>query len=93
MAETCVKRRISADKHVKGARAGVPGLTFKEDVPDIRNTRVVDIIAELKEYGIIPLVHDPEADVAEAIAFISHPEATTVQGQVLRVCGLSLLGA
>ena len=67
MAETCVKRRISADKHVKGARAGVPGLTFKEDVPDIRNTRVVDIIAELKEYGIIPLVHDPEADVAEAM--------------------------
>ena len=67
MAETCVKRRISADKHVKGARAGVPGLTFKEDVPDIRNTRVVDIIAELKEYGIIPLVRDPEADVAEAM--------------------------
>ena len=54
MAETCVKRRISADKHVKGARVGVPGRTFKEDVPDIRNTRVVDIIAELKEYGIIP---------------------------------------
>ena len=60
MAETCVKRRISADKHVKGARAGVPGLTFKEDVPDIRNTRVVDIIAELKEYGIIPGVTDKE---------------------------------
>ena len=45
----------------------MPGLTFREDVPDIRNTRVVDIIAELKEYGIIPLVRDPEADVAEAM--------------------------
>lgn len=67
VAETCVKRLIGANKHVKGARVGVLGFTFKEDVPDIRNTRVVDIIAELKEYGIIPLVHDPEADVAEAI--------------------------
>lgn len=67
VAETCVKRLIGANKHVKGARVGVLGFTFKEDVPDIRNTRVVDIIAELKEYGIIPLVHDPEADVAEAM--------------------------
>lgn len=67
VAETCVKRLISSDKHVKGARVGVLGFTFKENVPDIRNTRVVDIIAELKEYGIIPLVHDPEADVAEAM--------------------------
>lgn len=67
VAEACVKRLISANKHVKGARVGVLGFTFKENVPDIRNTRVVDIIAELKEYGIIPLVHDPEADVAEAM--------------------------
>ena len=67
VAETCVKRLIGANKHVKGARVGVLGFTFKEDVPDIRNTRVVDIIAELKEYGIIPLVHDPEADEAEAM--------------------------
>jgi UDP-N-acetyl-D-galactosamine dehydrogenase len=67
VAEACVKRLISANKHVKGARVGVLGFTFKENVPDIRNTRVVDIIAELKEYGIIPIVHDPEADVAEAM--------------------------
>ena len=63
----CVKRLINADKHVKGARVGLLGFTFKENVPDIRNTRVVDIIAELKEYGITPLVHDPEADAAEAM--------------------------
>lgn len=46
---------IRANKHVKGARVGMLGFTFKEDVPDIRNTQMVDIIAELKEYGIIPL--------------------------------------
>ena len=66
VAEICVKRLINADKHVKGARVGLLGFTFKENVPDIRNTRVVDIIAELKEYGITALVHDPEADAAEA---------------------------
>ena len=67
VAEVCVKRLINADKHVKGARVGLLGFTFKENVPDIRNTRVVDIIAELKEYGITALVHDPEADAAEAL--------------------------
>lgn len=67
VAETCVKRLINAGKHVKGARVGLLGFTFKENVPDIRNTRVVDIIAELREYGVTPLVHDPEADPDEAI--------------------------
>lgn len=42
-------------------------LPLRKNVPDIRNTRVVDIIAELKEYGITALVHDPEADEAEAM--------------------------
>ena len=67
VAEVCVKRLINVDKHVKGARVGLLGFTFKENVPDIRNTRVVDIIAELKEDGITALVHDPEADKAEAM--------------------------
>ena len=67
VAETCVKRLIEADRRVKGARVGILGFTFKENVPDIRNTRVVDIVTELKEYGITPLVHDPEADPAEAL--------------------------
>ena len=48
-------------------RVGVPGFTFKDDAPDARNARVVDIIAELKEYGIILLVHDSEAGVAEGM--------------------------
>ena len=67
VAEICVKRLIESDRRVKGARVGILGFTFKENVPDIRNTRVVDIGAELKEYGITPLVHDPEADPAEAL--------------------------
>lgn len=67
VAATCVKRLIRGGKAVKGARVGVLGFTFKENVPDIRNTRVVDIIAELVEYGATPLVHDPEADAMEAL--------------------------
>jgi UDP-N-acetyl-D-galactosamine dehydrogenase len=49
-----------------GARAGVLGLTFKEDVPDLRNSRVPDILSELSEFGIEALVHDPLADPREA---------------------------
>jgi len=66
VAEKTVKMLIAADKQVHGAKIGVLGLTFKEDVPDLRNTRVVDIIAELKDYGIEVFVHDPLADTAEA---------------------------
>ncbi len=65
IAETTVKKLIEADKAVKGSRVLVLGLTFKENVPDIRNSRVVDILTELKSYGIEPLVHDPLADAAE----------------------------
>ena len=67
VAEICIKRLINADRCVSGARVGILGFTFKENVPDIRNTRVVDIIAELREYGISVLIHDPEADPAEAM--------------------------
>ncbi|PNU18676.1 nucleotide sugar dehydrogenase [Geothermobacter hydrogeniphilus] len=66
VAEQTVKKLIRADKTVKGARVLVLGLTFKENCPDIRNTKVVDIIAELKEYGVEVLVHDPMADPTEA---------------------------
>jgi UDP-N-acetyl-D-glucosamine/UDP-N-acetyl-D-galactosamine dehydrogenase len=66
VAEQTVKKLIQAGKMVKGARVLVLGLTFKEDVPDIRNTKVVDILAELNEYGVVSLVHDPHADADEA---------------------------
>jgi len=54
-----VKMLINADLPVKGARVGILGLTFKEDVSDLRNSRVPDIVRELGQFGIEPLVHDP----------------------------------
>ena len=67
VAEKAVKMLIRADRRVSGARVGIFGLTFKENVPDLRNTRVVDIRAELEEYGVDVLVHDPLADAGEAL--------------------------
>ena len=66
VAQRLVKLLIAAGRPVKDARVGILGLTFKEDVPDLRNSRVPDIIAELKGYGIDALVHDPLADPDEA---------------------------
>ncbi len=62
-----VKLMASRSIPLRGARALVLGLTFKEDCPDIRNTRVVDIVRELKAYGMKVDVHDPEADPSDAI--------------------------
>ncbi len=66
VAENTIKQMIKSGKVIKGSRVLVLGLTFKEDVPDIRNTKVVDIVAELKDYGIEVLIHDPLANPAEA---------------------------
>jgi UDP-N-acetyl-D-galactosamine dehydrogenase len=57
---------IREAKQVRGARVAVLGITFKEDVPDLRNTKVVDVVSELNDFGIDVLVSDPIADVAEA---------------------------
>ena len=62
VAENVVKNMIKADKPVKGATVAVFGITFKEDCPDVRNTKVVDVIDELKEYGVNVKVVDPVAD-------------------------------
>ncbi len=66
VAENVVKNLISADKAVKNAKVAILGFTFKENCPDTRNTRVIDIVNELKEYGITPVIADPEADADEA---------------------------
>jgi len=66
VAEKTVKILIKAGKQVLGAKVAVLGITFKEDVPDLRNTKVVDIINELRDYGVEVLVHDPLADAKEA---------------------------
>jgi UDP-N-acetyl-D-galactosamine dehydrogenase len=65
IAEQTVKHMIRNGTQVKGSRVNVLGLTFKENCPDIRNTRVIDVIDELKSYGIDVHVHDPEADAGE----------------------------
>lgn len=65
-AENCVKQLISANKAVKGAKVAILGFTFKENCPDTRNTKVIDIVKELNEYGIDPAISDPVADADEA---------------------------
>ena len=66
VAESVVKKLISADLPVKGAKVAILGFTFKENCPDTRNTKVIDIYNELGEYGIVPVVVDDTADAAEA---------------------------
>jgi len=62
IAQRLIKLLAAKDKAVRGQRVGILGLTFKENVPDIRNTKVVDIVSELREYGMEPVVHDPLGD-------------------------------
>lgn len=66
VAENVVKNLIAADKAVKGAKVAILGFTFKENCPDTRNTKIIDIVKELNEYGIEPVISDPVADAAEA---------------------------
>lgn len=66
VAENLVKNLIKADKRVRDAKVALLGFTFKENCPDTRNTRVIDIVNELKEYGIHPIIADPIADKEEA---------------------------
>ena len=66
VAESIVKKLIAADLPVKGAKVAILGFTFKENCPDTRNTKVIDIYRELGEFGITPVVVDTTADAAEA---------------------------
>ena len=66
VAENLVKSLIRADIPVKRAQVAILGFTFKENCPDTRNTKVIDIVRELEEYGIRPMIVDPVADAKEA---------------------------
>ncbi len=66
IAESTVKNLIKAKKNVSKAKVAILGFTFKEDCPDTRNTKIVDIVNELAEYGITPMIADPIADKDEA---------------------------
>lgn len=65
VADAIIKKLVLANKVVRESKVAILGLTFKENTPDTRNTRVIDIIDRLKEYGIEPIVVDPEADPKE----------------------------
>lgn len=68
VAENCVKNLVHASKSVEGARVAILGFTFKENCPDTRNSKINDIVKELGEYGIDPVIADPVADADEAKA-------------------------
>ncbi|NDP41159.1 MAG: nucleotide sugar dehydrogenase [Aromatoleum sp.] len=67
IAEQTVKQLIQAGFHVKGSHVNVLGLTFKENCPDLRNSRVIDVVRELESFGVTVHVHDPVADAADAL--------------------------
>ncbi|PIC69185.1 UDP-N-acetyl-D-galactosamine dehydrogenase [Sporosarcina sp. P16b] len=68
VAENIVKKMIKANKQINGAKVAIFGITFKENCPDVRNTKVVDVIKELQEYGIEVKIVDPVADEEDLIA-------------------------
>ena len=82
VAENAVKNLIAADKPVKNAKVAILGFTFKENCPDTRNTKVVDIVHELQEYGIEPVIADPQADADEArrLYGVSFVRSDTIKG-------------
>ncbi|QGZ40559.1 UDP-N-acetyl-D-galactosamine dehydrogenase [Pseudoduganella flava] len=67
VAEKTVKEMIAAGSHVKGAKVNVLGLTFKENCPDLRNSKVADVVFELRSYGLDVHVYDPVADADDAM--------------------------
>lgn len=66
IADSTIKQIIKANKKVKEAKVCIFGFTFKENCPDTRNSKIVDIIYELKDFGIEPIIIDPQADKEEA---------------------------
>lgn len=66
LARKTIKLMVSAGRSLTGARIGVLGLAFKEDVPDLRNSKVPDVIDELRSFGLAPLLHDPHCNAEEA---------------------------
>lgn len=67
IAEQTIKNMIAAGSYIKGAKVNVLGLTFKENCGDLRNSKVIDIINELKSYGVEVFVTDPQAESEEAV--------------------------
>ncbi len=82
IAENVVKNLIKVGKAVKNAKVALLGFTFKENCPDTRNTKIFDIVKELREYGIEPVIADPTADAEEAkrLYGVEFVDMNTIQG-------------
>lgn len=91
IARRAIKMLIDAGKEVKNTKVAILGITFKEDVPDLRNTKVIDIINELKDYGIQVFVHDPiaDADAAKKIYDIKLCDFDLLEGADLVILAVS----
>jgi UDP-N-acetyl-D-galactosamine dehydrogenase len=90
VASQLVKAMLKRRVHVDGARVLILGLTFKENCPDVRNTRVVDVVAELRDYGVHVDVHDPWVNAADVkkeygLALVTTPEPEAYDGVILAV--------
>jgi UDP-N-acetyl-D-galactosamine dehydrogenase len=90
IAQRLIKMLIAAERPVKGARVAILGLSFKENVPDVRNSRVPDIISELREFGILAMVSDPMVSPEDArqhygIELVPLPDLADLHGLVLAV--------
>ena len=91
VAESLVKNLIKANINVKNAKVGILGFTFKENCPDTRNTKIIDIYNELSEYGIVPVVVDPAADADEAkrlygLSFRTMDDMKNMDAVIIAVC-------
>jgi UDP-N-acetyl-D-galactosamine dehydrogenase len=96
VAEQTVKQLIQAGHHIKGAKVNVLGVTFKENVPDLRSSKAIGLIDELRAYGLDVYVHDPVADPAEArheygIDLLSWDELPRADAMVVAVAHQPLL--
>lgn len=90
VAENLVKCLIRSDRPVKGAKVAILGFTFKENCPDTRNTRIIDVYNELLEYGITCQIADPQADIDEAkheygIEFVNMDDIKDMDAVILAV--------
>src|SRR6185369_2412837 len=90
LAQKCVKMLTHSDVALRKARVGIFGLTFKENVPDLRNSKIPDIVAELATFGIEAMVHDPLGDPHEAheeykIALVPLDQLTNLDAAILAV--------
>jgi len=98
IAQECVRLMIQQGRRVKGAQVLVLGITFKEDCPDVRNSKVIDIINELRRFGAVPVVCDPVADAGEVrheyglelapLSPLPRSEAVIVAVKHRRICEL-----